>query len=72
MRQHFEEGRTRPPLFVWFTDNCSFKTCQWHVLNVVYRHRYTKATAYAVVKDALSCRASLFATSCKFTLAERF
>ena len=72
MRQHFEGKRTRPLPLVGFTDKCSFKTFQWNVLNVLYFHHYTKATACAVVKDALSCRASLFCnTVAKFTLAER-
>jgi len=36
------------------------KTCQWHVLDVVYLYHCTKATACAVVGEVLSCRTSPF------------
>ena len=68
MRQHFEEGRTRPPLLVWLTESCSFKTFQWNVLNIFCFHHFTKAaTSLLLGNFSLAEISSFEATASKFT-----
>ena len=65
MRQHFEEGRTRPPLLVWLTESCSFKTFQWNVLNALYFHRHTKAATSLLLGIFSLAENPTFATRCE-------
>ena len=73
MRQHSEEGRTRPHLLVaiilkLFLQNVPVARFGQALLSSLY-----ESSSFATVRDALSCRASLFCnTVAKFTLAERF